>query len=130
MRDARKRSYIPDLLVDRGLVSDSVRYGNMDLQHLESTIGRVEDVLGLIQSLTPRILESVICYNENWIFVTQIEFYVRNNRTVDDSALLSNHNPYYEEPRCILKEKTEMRNTWCELSLRWRGLEVLITGGI
>lgn len=79
-------------------MSESVRYGNMDLQHLECTIGRVGDGYGLIQSLAPKILESVICYDENWIFVKRQEFYVRNNKNIDYSALLSNHDPYYEEP--------------------------------
>jgi hypothetical protein len=68
--------------------------------------------------------------NNNWVYITQLEAYVRNNTQIDDWAISTRSIPNYDSPRFRVERKTEFRNEWLEISFFWRNVELLVTGGL
>ncbi|KAI9363065.1 hypothetical protein BD770DRAFT_418203 [Pilaira anomala] len=80
--------------------------------------------------ISPKLLETVIVFQKNWIFATQFEAYYRNNSYIDESAMTTMMDKYPVNLVAKIKNKTEKGKSWFELSIFWGKFEMLLTGGI
>ncbi|CEP15054.1 hypothetical protein [Parasitella parasitica] len=90
-------------------------------QHAEDNIKNI---------ISPKLLETVIVFQKNWVFVTQFEVYYRSNSYIDGSAMTTMMDKYPVNPVAKRKNKTEKGKSWFELSIFWGRFEMLLTGGI
>ncbi|KAI8991590.1 hypothetical protein BDF20DRAFT_797743, partial [Mycotypha africana] len=65
-----------------------------------------------------------------WIYITQIEAYVRNCPHIDDCAHTTLTDKYPQDPLFKGERKTEHGREWCEIKVFWKKFEFLITGGL
>lgn len=80
--------------------------------------------------ISPKLLEAVIVFQKNWVFVTQFEAYYRNNSYIDESAMITLMDKYPSSLVAKMKNKTEKGKSWFEISIFWGRFEMLLTGGI
>ncbi|CAO3633782.1 unnamed protein product [Mucor hiemalis] len=80
--------------------------------------------------IAPKLLESAILFQKNWVFVTQFEVYYRNNQELDESATATLMDKYSANPVAKIKNKTEKGKAWYEVSIFWGKYEILLTGGL
>ncbi|CEG82954.1 hypothetical protein RMATCC62417_16942 [Rhizopus microsporus] len=129
--DARSeaKNFIPASLSKQNIIRSAYKKNSLDDLYL-LPISTKDDVDTAINNVAPNLLESIICFKDNWVFVTQFEVYYRNNKDIDSCALVTTSNKYYETPTATIKTKSEKGNTWYELSVFWKRFEFLVTGGV
>ncbi|KAG1148672.1 hypothetical protein G6F37_004276 [Rhizopus arrhizus] len=100
---------------------------NMLLKEVQSKQDAEDNIKNII---SPKLLETVIVFQKNWIFATQFEAYYRNNSYIDESAMTTMMDKYPVNLVAKIKNKTEKGKSWFELSIFWGRFEMLLTGGI
>lgn len=104
---------------------------NMNSDMLSKEVQSKQDAEDNIKNIiSPKLLETVIVFQKNWIFTTQSEAYYRNNSYMDESAMTTMMDKYPSTWHQEKKNKTEKGNSWFELSIFWGRFEMLLTGGI
>ncbi|KAI7902490.1 uncharacterized protein BX663DRAFT_511235 [Cokeromyces recurvatus] len=84
----------------------------IDIPHIKNK----EDVDLLLNSLiAPTLLEAVLIFKKNWVFVTQFETYYRNNKSIDSSAIDTLYQSYHEQPKALIRQKEERGRQWIEV---------------
>ncbi|KAG2229482.1 hypothetical protein INT48_004684 [Thamnidium elegans] len=89
-----------------------------------------ENNLNFNSIIAPKLLESIVVFKKNWVFVTQFEIYYRNDASIDESATATTMDKYPNNVVGKVKNKTERGKSWFELSLFWGRFELLLTGGL
>ncbi|KAG1464952.1 hypothetical protein G6F56_004979 [Rhizopus delemar] len=137
----RRRVYNPfylDLLIKRNLVSKSSTYQllfnknspPLDISCLLNKPIDIASIDNVIISAGRKFIESIVCFKDNWFFITQVDAFVRNAPDIDPCALDTKLIDYPETPAARIIQKSYKRSTWHEMVLLYGRFEFLVTGGI
>ncbi|KAI9303823.1 hypothetical protein BJ944DRAFT_231832 [Cunninghamella echinulata] len=120
----------------RGCLDESVDEENEyelqqlnDIQILDKLTSK-ESIDMVMNSIAPKIIESIFFAKTMWYFATQFELYERDAKLIDDCAIEQNYYPTSPSPTAIIHKKTDKGKSWNELSIFWGTHELLITGGL
>ncbi|GAA5812882.1 hypothetical protein MFLAVUS_006341 [Mucor flavus] len=91
---------------------------------------QLEIINNLITVTATKFIKSVISFDDNWIFVTQLDAFIRNDRDTDPCAIDTDLMTYPETPIVKIVQKSYKRTTWHEMVILYGRLELLVTGGI
>lgn len=72
----------------------------------------------------------VVNQNNDWVFITQIEAYIKD-KDLDDVAIVNKHDEKPDELTIEMKQfQNERGGSWYELRFLYMNLEVIATGGL
>ncbi|GAA5816476.1 hypothetical protein MFLAVUS_010005 [Mucor flavus] len=128
----RPNVLVPQPLKDYNLASSQYTKLTSDsLEELElSDEFNLEELNTVATKLSSYLIEAIIQFDEQWVFITEYEMYIRNRSQVDDCAQESWWLMYPGELEAYLVKKNEKGNTWFEISLFYDRIEFLVTGGL
>ena len=81
-----------------------------------------------IQDHSVYFIECILKSKASWAFLTQVDLFVQDNKSIDDCARERRHE-YYEKPKAFIIDKTYHDKSWKELVVRWGNYEYLALGG-
>lgn len=114
-------------VVNRGLYKSC----DYDSSSMMKEVSCSEDAeISIKTVIAPKLLESIILFQKNWVFVTQFEVYYRNNQEIDESATATLMDKYSANPVAKIKNKTEKGKAWYVVSIFWGKYEIFLTGGL
>lgn len=124
--------HLPQPLKDYNLESSQYTKLTSDsLEELElSDEFNLEELNTVATKLPSYLIEAIIQFDEQWVFITEYGMYIRNRSPVDDCAQESWRLMYPGELEAYLVKKNEKRSTWFEISLFYDRIEFLVTGGL
>jgi hypothetical protein len=130
-------SYI-DILIKRNIVNKSCVYRLLDdkvapplaLSCLITKPVNIDSISDAITSTCSKFIESIIYFEDDWVFVTQLDAFVRNDPDIDPCALDTKLVGYPETPVAKVLSKSYKRSTWNEVVILYGRFEFLVTGGI
>lgn len=71
----------------------------------------MEIINNTIASVVSTFIESIICFNDYWLLVTQIDAFVRNDTYIDPCAIVTTVMTYSKLPTAKISEKSYKRST-------------------
>ncbi|CAO3649696.1 unnamed protein product [Cunninghamella blakesleeana] len=103
-------------------------FGSNHIRLSASPSANMEEVNDIVKDHATRLLNSILLGEDYWVFITHIDAFYQNHRMFDDCAL-PNNDDIKLEPKVILNEKNELRNSWKELIIQWGPIQFLCVGG-
>lgn len=109
---------------------NDVRFPKFDCSCIYQKPTYMEFVTSQIQSTANNLIESVICFSDLFILVTQVDVFIRNDVEVDPCATETYSMSYPGSPVAKVLQKSFKRVTWYELAIFYERIELLVAGGI
>ncbi|OAD07233.1 hypothetical protein MUCCIDRAFT_107835 [Mucor lusitanicus CBS 277.49] len=101
---------------------------NWACKNIEEAAAR-EEADEFVAVVGGRLVESLaVSHKGSWIFITEVEAYMRGAKDVDDCANTTITVNYPETPRFVVEQKREYQNQWYEAKVYFKHFEFLVTG--
>ncbi|KAI7900363.1 uncharacterized protein BX663DRAFT_554248 [Cokeromyces recurvatus] len=127
-----------DLLIKQNIVNKCSTYQllsdkNSPPLDLSCLLTKPIDIASIDNIIIPagiKFIESIVCFRDNWLFITQVDAFVRNDLDIDPCAMDTKLINYPETPVARIIQKSYKRRTWHEVMFLYGRFEFLVTGGI
>lgn len=135
-----KDFYFINLLRNNNLLCDDDKYVAAQ-QYFNNKDNRVDgnclfveptnydDIQSYVNTISKKFVHSIVYTADIWVFITQIDVFIRKNKKIDNCAIETQGTPYHlQVPQVKIGKKSNYGRYSYEMSLFFGRLEFLVVG--